>query len=69
MLNRCYCLQGKGTHSSDAEIKKKKREREREKEKVLPHVEDRTLTIKPPPTANNRFTGCLALLLVYIAPT
>ena len=40
---------------------KKVRER-----KVLPHVEDRTLTVRPQHTAKNNFIGYLAL---YIAPT
>ena len=43
-----YCLQGKGAISSDAGIEKKS------EKKVLPYVdfEDRTLTIRPPHTAN-----------------
>ena len=44
-----YCLQGKECISSDAGIEKK---REKEQKKVLPHVEDRTLTVTPLCTAN-----------------
>ena len=47
-----YCLQGIKPMNSDW------------KKKVLPNVEDWTLTVRPPHTANNRFIGSL---IVYIA--
>ena len=42
-----YCLQGKGAHKQWYRDQKKK-----EENKVLPIVEDQTLTVRPQRTAN-----------------